>query len=30
MLTMVMSRHVGDGPAEATWPRRDIDVESCW
>jgi hypothetical protein len=25
-----MPSHAGDGAAEATWPRRDVDVESYW
>jgi hypothetical protein len=27
--TMLLS-HAGDGAAEATWPRRDVEAESCW
>jgi hypothetical protein len=30
MLTMVLPSHAGDDIAEATWPQRDVDVESCW
>jgi hypothetical protein len=41
MLAMVLPRrlsrnvmsvlsHAGDGVAEATWPRRDVSVKSCW
>jgi hypothetical protein len=41
MLAMVLPRqlgrgamsvpsHAGDGATEATWPQRDISVESCW
>jgi hypothetical protein len=26
----MLPSHAGDGVAEATWPRRDVDVESCW
>jgi hypothetical protein len=26
--TMLLS-HAGDGAAEVTWLRRDVDVESC-
>jgi hypothetical protein len=22
--------HAGDDAVEVTWPRRDVDVESCW
>jgi hypothetical protein len=25
----VLPSHAGDGAAEATWSRRDVDVESC-
>jgi hypothetical protein len=24
-----MSSHAGDGTAGATWPRHDVDAESC-
>jgi hypothetical protein len=30
MLVMVLSSHAGNGAAGATWPRRDVNVESCW
>jgi hypothetical protein len=30
MLATVLLSHAGDGAAEVTWPRRDVDVESCW
>jgi hypothetical protein len=30
MLTAMLLSHVGDEAAEVTWPRCDIDVESCW
>jgi hypothetical protein len=30
MLAMVLWSYAGDGAAEATWPLRDVDVESCW
>jgi hypothetical protein len=29
MLVTVLLSHAGDGAAEVTWPRRDIDAESC-
>jgi hypothetical protein len=25
-----MLSHAGNDTAEVTWPRRDVDVESCW
>jgi hypothetical protein len=25
-----MSSHAGDGATGVTWPRRDVDAESCW
>jgi hypothetical protein len=28
-VTMLLS-HAADGAAGATWPRRDVDVGSCW
>jgi hypothetical protein len=28
--TMSVPSHAGDQAAEATWPRRDVDVKSCW
>jgi hypothetical protein len=38
MLAMVLPSHAGDGAAEVTWLRRDVDAshtsddatESCW
>jgi hypothetical protein len=30
MLATVLSCHAGDGAAGVSWPRRDVDVESCW
>jgi hypothetical protein len=30
MLETVLLSHAGDSATEATWPRRDVDVESCW
>jgi hypothetical protein len=29
MPTTASSSHAGDGGVEATWPLRDVDVESC-
>jgi hypothetical protein len=29
MLTTTLSSHATDGAADATWPRRDVDAESC-
>jgi hypothetical protein len=29
MLAMMLSRHASDGTAGASWPRRDVDTESC-
>jgi hypothetical protein len=29
MLAMMLPSHAGDSAAGATWPRRDVDVESC-
>jgi hypothetical protein len=29
MLVTVLLSYVGNGAAEVTWPRRDVDVESC-
>jgi hypothetical protein len=29
LVTMLLS-HAGDSAAEATWLRRDVDVELCW
>jgi hypothetical protein len=26
----VLLSHAVDDATEATWPRRDVDVESCW
>jgi hypothetical protein len=28
MLAIVLLSHAGDGAAEVTWPRRDVDIES--
>jgi hypothetical protein len=25
-----LSSHAGDGVADATWPRHDVNAESCW
>jgi hypothetical protein len=30
MLATVLPSHTSDGTTEATWPRHDVDVESCW
>jgi hypothetical protein len=30
MLATVLPSHTGDDVAGATWPRRDVDAESCW
>jgi hypothetical protein len=30
MLATMLSSHAGDVTAGATWPRRDVDIESCW
>jgi hypothetical protein len=30
MLVTVLLSHSGDGTAGATWPRCDVDAESCW
>jgi hypothetical protein len=30
MLAMVLLSHAGNGIAEATWPRHNVDAESCW
>jgi hypothetical protein len=30
MLAIMLLSHASDGTAEATGPRRDVDVESCW
>jgi hypothetical protein len=27
---MYILSHAGDGAVEVTWPRRDVDAESCW
>jgi hypothetical protein len=29
MPATVLPSHAGDGAAEVTWSRRDVDVESC-
>jgi hypothetical protein len=29
MLATMLLRHAGEGTAGATWPRGDIDAESC-
>jgi hypothetical protein len=26
----VLLSHAGDGAVGVTWPRHDVDVESCW
>jgi hypothetical protein len=28
-MTMLLS-HAGDGATESTWPRHNVDIESCW
>jgi hypothetical protein len=30
MPATMLPSHAGDGTVEVTWPRRDVDVESCW
>jgi hypothetical protein len=30
MLVIMLLSHAGDDAIEVTWPRRDVDVESCW
>jgi hypothetical protein len=30
MLAIVLLSRAGDGAVEATWPCRDVDVESYW
>jgi hypothetical protein len=30
MLATTLPSHASDGAAEATWPRRNVDVESYW
>jgi hypothetical protein len=30
MLAIMLPRHVGDGVVGVTWPRRDVNAESCW
>jgi hypothetical protein len=30
MLVMVRLSQASDDTTEATWPRHDVDVESCW
>jgi hypothetical protein len=30
MLATMLLSHPGDGGAEATWLRHNVDVESCW
>jgi hypothetical protein len=30
MLFPMPPSHAGDGAIGATWPRRDVDVETCW
>jgi hypothetical protein len=30
MLATMLSSHAGNGAAVVTWPRYDVDVESCW
>jgi hypothetical protein len=29
MMVMMLLSHTGDGAAGVTWPRRDVDAESC-
>jgi hypothetical protein len=29
MLAMVLSSHAGDGGIMVTWPRCDVDAETC-
>jgi hypothetical protein len=29
MLARVQSSHAGDGATRVTWPRHDVDAESC-
>jgi hypothetical protein len=29
MLATMLPSHAGDGTAEVTWPRCDVDAESC-
>jgi hypothetical protein len=29
MLVTMLSTHAGDDAVEVTWPRHDVDVESC-
>jgi hypothetical protein len=29
-LATMLPSHAGDGAAEATWPRCDVEAESCW
>jgi hypothetical protein len=29
MLVTMLSGHAGNDAARATWPRRDVDAESC-
>jgi hypothetical protein len=30
MLEMMLLSHAGDDVTGATWPRRNVDTESCW
>jgi hypothetical protein len=30
ILVTMLSSHAGDDVARATWPRHDVDAESCW
>jgi hypothetical protein len=30
MLTMVLSSHTSNDATKVTWPRHDVDAESCW
>jgi hypothetical protein len=30
MLAVMLLSHAGNGTAEATWSRWDVDVKSCW
>jgi hypothetical protein len=30
MLATVLSSHASDGTVGGTWPRLDVEAESCW
>jgi hypothetical protein len=30
MLVIMLLSHAGDDAVGATWPRHDVDAESCW